>query len=159
MITLEQALVRVGEELKAAMQDELKSNGSYNTGDLANSITYEVRENGLEYQLVRKMLAYGNYVDQGIGRGPGKQPPVRDIMDWIQLKRIPVPSNLTLESFAFAIAKRIGQRGTNPRPRPFINPSISSVMRNVGDKLIGEGATNEIVQAVNEQLQSIKITA
>ena len=159
MITLEQALQRVGEELKQAMTDELKSNGSYNTGDLANSITYEVRENGLEYQLVRKMLAYGNYVDQGIGRGPGKQPPVRDIMDWIQLKRIPVPANLTLESFAFAIANNIGKRGTNPRPKPFINPSISAVMRNMGEKLIGEGATDEIVQAVNEQLQSITVKA
>ena len=159
MITLEQALERVGQELKEAMTAELKSNGSYNTGDLANSITYEVRQNGLEYELVRRMLAYGNAVDQGIGRGPGKQPPVRDIMDWIQLKRIPVPANLTVESFAFAIAKDIGKRGTNPRPRPFINPSISKVMRDIGDELIGEGATNEIVQAVNEQLQSIKVTA
>ena len=159
MITLEQALQRVGEELKATMQEELKSNGSYNTGDLADSITYEVRENGLEYQLVRRMLAYGNYVDQGIGRGPGKQPPVRDIMDWIQLKKIPVPANLTIESFAFAIANSIGKRGTNPRPKPFINPSISKVMRDMGDKLIGEGATNEIVAAVNEQLQSITVKA
>lgn len=159
MITLEQALQQVGEELKAAMQQELKSNGSNNTGDLADSITYEVRQDGLEYQLVRRMLAYGNYVDQGIGRGPGKQPPVRDIMDWIQLKRISLPTNLTIESFAFAIARNIGKRGTNPRPRPFINPAISLVMRNTGYKLIAEGATNEIVMAVNEQLQSLKITA
>jgi hypothetical protein len=159
MITLEQALVRVGEELKAAMQNELKSNGSYNTGDLANSITYEVRQNGLEYELVRRMLAYGNYVDQGIGRGPGRMPPVRDIMDWIQLKRIPVPTNLTMESFAFAIAKNIGKRGTDPRPRPFINNSISKIMRDTGDNLIAEGVTNEIVQAVNQQLQSLKVTA
>ena len=80
-------------------------------------------------------------------------------MDWIRLKRIPVPSNLSVESFAFAIAANIGKRGTNPKPRPFINPAISSVMRNIGDKLIGEGATNEIVTAVNEQLQSIKVKA
>lgn len=158
-MTLEQALQRVGEELKEAMTAELKSNGSYNTGDLANSITYEVRENGLEYELVRRMLAYGNAVDQGIGRGPGKQPPVRDIMDWIQLKRIPVPANISLEAFAFAIARNIGKKGTNPRPKPFINPSISKVMRDMGDKLIAEGATDEIVTAVNEQLQSIKVTA
>ena len=159
MITLEQALVKVGEELKLAMIEELKSNGSYNTGDLGDSITYEVRQNGLEYELVRRMLAYGNYVDQGIGRGPGKQPPVRDIVDWIQLKKIPVPSNLTIEAFAFAIANNIGKRGTNPRPKPFINPSISKVMRDVGENLIAEGATDEIVEAVNQQLQSIKVTA
>lgn len=157
MITLEQALQRVGEELKQAMTDELKSNGSYNTGDLSNSIDYEVRQNGDGYQLVRRMLAYGNYVDQGIGRGPGKMPPVRDIMDWIQLKRIPVPTNLTTEAFAFAIARNIGKRGTDPRPRPFINPSINKVMRDIGEKLIGEGATDEIVEAINDQLQSVKV--
>lgn len=159
MITLEQALKKVGEELTLAMQQELKSNGSDNTGNLANSIDYTVRRSGLEYELVRRMLAYGNYVDQGIGRGPGKQPPVRDIMDWIQLKRIPVPTGLSIQSFAFAIARKIGKKGTNPRPRPFINPSISKVMRDTGNKLITQGATDEIVTAVNEQLQSIKVTA
>jgi len=159
MITLEQALVKVGEELKAAMQNELKSNGSYNTGDLSNSIDYEVLQNGDGYQLARRMLAYGNYVDQGIGRRPGKMPPQQDIIDWIDLKRIPIPTGLQKETFAFLIARKIGDKGTNPRPRPFINPSISKVMRDSGEKLIGEGATNEIVQAVNEQLQSITVKA
>lgn len=157
MITLEQALKQVGEELKKTMVSELRSNGSYNTGDLANSIDYEVRENGLEYQLVRTMLEYGNYVDQGIGRGPGKQPPVREIMEWIRLKRIKVPTTLTVESFAFAIAHNIGKRGTNPRPRPFINLSIDRVLEGIGDRLISEGATDEVINAVEEQLISVKI--
>lgn len=159
MITLEQALIRVGEELKVAMQQQIKSNGSDNTGALSNSIDYEVRQNGDGYQLVRRMLAYGNYVDQGIGRRPGRRPPQQDILDWIELKRIPVPTGMEKEAFAFIVARRIGEKGTNPRPRPFINNSISKVMRETAEGLIAEGATDEIIQAVNDQLQSVKVTA
>jgi len=71
-MTITEALIRVGEELKQAMINQLKSNGSYNTGDLGNSITYSVVQRDYEYDLVRTMLKYGNYVDQGIGRGPGR---------------------------------------------------------------------------------------
>ena len=159
MITLKQALEKVGQELKLAMQEQLKKNGSDVTGNLSNSIDYEVRENGDGYQLARIMNTYGIYVDQGIGRGPGKMPPVTDIMEWLSLKRIPTPTGMEKESFAFIIARKIGKRGTNPRPRPFINNSITKVMRDIGESLIAEGATDEIVEAVNDQLQSIKVRA
>ena len=159
MITLEEALLRVGNEIKKTMQDELRSNGSYVTGDLGNSITYEVRQQKYEYQLVRTMLKYGDYVDQGIGRGPGKQPPVREIIEWIRLKRIPVPTNLTVESFAFAIAKNIGKRGTNPRPRPFIVPSINKVLQTVGKEIMTEASIDTIQVQIDGKLQDVKIKA
>jgi len=158
-MTITEALIRVGEELKQAMINQLKSNGSYNTGDLGNSITYSVVQRDYEYDLVRTMLKYGNYVDQGIGRGPGRIPPVREIMEWVQLKKIPVPSGLTLESFAFAIAKNIGKRGTDPRPRPFIAPSINKVLQTTGREILQKAGVDTVTVNINNTLQDIKITA
>lgn len=159
MITIQEALVRVGEELKQAMIAQLKSNGSYNTGYLGNSITYEVRQNQYEYDLIRTMLKYGDYVDQGIGRGPGKQPPVTAIIEWLQFKRIPVPTSMSIEAFAFIIARKIGERGTHPKPRPFIAPSINKVLETTGKKILTEAGIDEVLANINNQLQSVKITA
>jgi len=158
-MTITEALIRVGEELKQAMINQLKSNGSYNTGDLGNSITYSVVQRDYEYDLVRTMLKYGNYVDQGIGRGPGRIPPVREIMEWVQMKKIPVPSGLTLESFAFAIAKNIGKKGTDPRPRPFIAPSINKVLQTTGREILQKAGVDTVTVNINNTLQDIKITA
>ena len=159
MITIEEALLRVGEELKQAMTAELKSNGSYYTGNLAGSIQYKVEQRDYEYNLIRTMLKYGNYVDQGIGRGPGRQPPVKEIIEWIQFKKIPVPSSLTIESFAFAIARKIGREGTNPRPRPFITPSINRVLQTTGKELLQKAGVDEVTVNINNELKSIKVTA
>lgn len=159
MITIEEALIRVGQELKIAMAQELRDNGSYSSGQLASSIEYEVRQQGYEYDLVRTMLKYGDYVDQGIGRGPGKQPPVKEIIEWIKFKKIPVPTSLTIEAFAFVIARKIGKVGTNPRPRPFITPSINKVLRTKGKEILQEASIDTVTANINNKLVDIKVTA
>lgn len=159
MIGIEEALLRVGEELKKAMTQQLKDNKSYGTGQLANSIEYSVQQKGFEFQLIRKMLEYGNYVDQGIGRGPGKPAPVQEIMEWLQLKRINIPAGLTMESFAFAIANKIGRVGTNPKPRPFISPSLQKVLRTTGKDILTEAGIQQLQANIENQLQDIKVKA
>lgn len=158
-MTLEEALLRVGDELKATMTQELKQNGSYYTGALANSIQYQVREQDFTFQLVRTMLKYGDYVDQGIGRGPGEPPPVQPLIEWIKFKSIPVPTGMSVLGFAIAISKKIGKTGTHPKPRPFIAPSIQTVLNNVGKKLLTEAGIDEIVANINGKLQDVKLTA
>jgi len=158
-MTIEEALLRLGDELKATMTEQLKKNGSYYTGDLAKSIEYEVRVQNFDYQLVRTMLTYGIFVDQGDGRRPGTPPPVRPLIEWIKFKKIPVPSGMSVESFAFAIAKKIGKQGTNPRPRPFIAPSINQVLQGVGKELLSKAGVDTIVANIDNELKDIKITA
>jgi len=158
-MTITEALLRVGEELKIAMAQELRDNGSYNTGALAASIEYSVEQKQFEYNLVRKMLKYGDYVDKGIGRGAGKQPPVKEIIEWLKFKKIPVPQKLTIDQFAFLIARKIGKQGTNPRPRPFITPSINRVLQTTGKKILTEAGIDEVVANINNELKSIKVTA
>ena len=156
-MTITEALVKVGEELKATMIENLKDNKSYNTGNLANSIAYDVRTRECSYELVRTMLKYGDYVDQGIGRGPGKRPPVQPLMDWIQIKNIPVPTGLTVKQFAFAIAEKIHKRGTDPKPRPFITPSIQQVMRTTGKKILEEAGVDTVVANIDGTLEDINV--
>lgn len=156
-MTITEALIRVGDELKKTMIQTLKDNKSYNTGDLANSIAYEVRTGEFNYELVRTMLKYGDYVDQGIGRRPGERPPVKPLMEWIKMKNIPVPTGLTIDQFAFAIANKIAKRGTDPRPRPFITPSIQQVLSTTGKKLLTEAGVDTVLANIDGTLQDVKI--
>ena len=156
-MTIQEALVKVGEELKSTMIQTLKDNNSYNSGQLANSIMYDVRTREFNYELVRTMLKYGDYVDQGIGRGPGKRPPVKPLMEWIQRKSIPVPTGMTVKQFAFAIAQKIHDRGTDPRPRPFITPSIQQVMNTTGKELLQEAGVDTVVANINGTLEDINV--
>lgn len=158
-MTITEALQIVGEELKQTMIETLKSNGSNDTGALGKSITYNVRTEEFSYQLVRTMLKYGVFVDQGIGRKPGERPPVKPIMEWIKNKSIPVPTGMTVTSFAHAIAGKIAKAGTDPRPRPFIAKSITTVLQTTGKKLLAEAGVNEIVASLDNELKDINIKA
>jgi len=158
-MTITEALLRVGDELKTTMIQKLKDNGSYDTGALGNSITYDVRTEQFSYQLVRTMLTYGNYVDQGIGRGKGKQPPVQAIMDWLTRKAIPIPTGMKQETFAFLIARKIGERGTDPKPRPFIAPSIQRVLETTGKELLTKAGVDTVVANINGALQDVDLKA
>jgi hypothetical protein len=46
------------------------------------------------------------------GRKPGKQPPMVDILEWIESKHIE-PVDISKKSLAFLIARKIGQAGTD----------------------------------------------
>lgn len=158
-MTITEALLRLGDELKVAMTDQLKANKSYGTGELAKSISYEVNVNNFTYDLVRTMLTYGIFVDQGDGRRPGTPPPVQPILDWIKLKKIPVPKDMTTKAFAFAIAGKIAKEGTDPKPRPFIKPSINKVLTTTGKELLSEAGIDTIKANIDNKLKDIKITA
>jgi hypothetical protein len=76
-----------------------------------NSLDYEVLEtiNGL----VLKIIAddYLQYVDQG--RRPGKRPPQRAILKWVENKNITIKKQ-TPSQTAFVIARSIGKKGIKP---------------------------------------------
>ena len=109
---------------------KLTENGSNVTGRLAASIRVQpARITETSIVIPVSMLQYGAYVDNGAERGRGKQPPVQDIIRWIEQKRISVPKQFkNVEQFAFAIAYNIGQSGQRfKRARPFIQPALNAV--------------------------------
>jgi hypothetical protein len=110
---------------------KLTQNGSNVTGRLAASIKVQpARLTETSIVIPVTMLKYGEYVDNGAARGPGKKPPIQAIVQWIKLKRISVPKQFkTIQQFAYAIAYNIGQSGQRfKRARPFIQPALNSVV-------------------------------
>jgi hypothetical protein len=131
----EEQLSKIGEALVEQMRANLAANGSDLTGKLSKSIGYEVNQDKEgQYTLQILMEKYGEYVDSGAERGPGRMPPVRAIQNWIVLRKIKVPTGLSLESFAWAIATNIGKKGQRfKKPKPFIEPAFETVYKNMMD--------------------------
>jgi len=151
-MTPTQALNIVGQQIVNRIPEELKANGSYVTGNLAKSYTYEVvqTKNGWTLNIIdgsgRGKYNYGDSVDEGLERGPGGMPPPKSIENWIKQKRIAVPQGFTPEEFSWAIAKSIAKKGQRFRkPKPFIEPAINYVFQQDDEKL--QQAAQVIVEA------------
>ena len=123
-------LTKIANSYKEEAIIKLTQNGSNVTGKLAASIKVQpARVTETSVVIPVTMLQYGAYVDNGAERGRGKQPPVQDIVRWIEQKRISVPKQFkNVEQFAFAIAYNIGKQGQRfKRARPFIQPALNTV--------------------------------
>jgi hypothetical protein len=124
---LEKLQAQTGQIIKGKMIENLRANDSVVSGNLLRSIKVDNttnKQNKLETVLEIKAW-YAEAVDKGIdNRGAGKQPPIAPIQSWIKRKSISVPAGLTIESFSFAIAKKIAKKGQRKRPYPFIQPAI-----------------------------------
>jgi len=152
-MTPDQALSIVGQQIVNRIPEQLKANGSYITGNLANSYTYEVKQTkqGWTLDIIDdsghgSSYNYGLSVDEGLERGPGGMPPPKSIENWIKIRKIAVPSGFTPEQFSWAIAKSIAKKGQRfKRPKPFIEPAINYVFQQDDQKL--QQAAAVIVEA------------
>jgi hypothetical protein len=145
-MTPEIALSKVGQAIINEIPNQLKKNGSNITGNLAKSYVYEVKQtrNGWTLSIIdesgKGKYNYGLSVEDGLERGPGKQPPVKPILEWIKIKKITVPPGFKPEAFAFAIAKNISKKGQRFRkPKPFLQDTINVVFQ-TDDKELQEAA-------------------
>ena len=124
---LEKLQAQTGQIIKGKMIENLRANDSVASGNLLRSIKVDNttnKQNKLETVLEIKAW-YAELVDKGIdNRRAGKQPPIAPIQNWIRRKSISVPSGVTVEQFAFAIAKKIAKKGQRKRAYPFIQPAI-----------------------------------
>lgn len=70
------------------------------------------------------------FVDKG--RKPnGNPPPIKDIVKWINEKKISIPKGMTVESFAFAVSNSIAKKGI--KAKPFIETLGEEIQVLVGD--------------------------
>ena len=125
-------LTLIANEFKEEAIIKLTQNGSNVTGKLAASIKVQpARVEPTRLVIPVTMLKYGEYVDDGAERGRGRRPPVQDIVQWINQKRISVPKQFkNVEQFAFAISYNIGKSGQRfKRARPFIQPALNAVQQ------------------------------
>jgi hypothetical protein len=124
--TVQKLQQQTGLVVQGKMIENLRKNDSVVSGNLLRSIKVNNTENQEVFTTtVTTGVKYANWVDKGTGdRGAGKQPPIAPIEAWIKRKSISVPSGITVEQFAFAIAKKIAKKGQRKRAYPFIQPAI-----------------------------------
>jgi hypothetical protein len=104
-----------GTDVISSMRDILVNSGKNASGNLINSLSYQITFNGDNLDIEFQMPEYGEFVDKG--RGPGKQPPLSSISQWAQIRGIP-------QKAVFPIARKIGREGI--KPTPFFQTSIDN---------------------------------
>lgn len=107
-ITATEVLVNA---IKTKLIERQGANGSFRSvvnasGRLADSITYVVT--GSKLSILGNDYIY--YLENG--RRPGKRPPKDVIRKWIDDKGIVPRDNISKDSLAFLIARKMGQEGT-----------------------------------------------
>lgn len=128
-------------------RDNMRASGSF-----GKSLRVEV----LEQSGTIKGTLYGAnhslFVDDG--RGAGKQPLRSVILKWINDKNITPRDNISKDSLAFLIARKIGREGWRPKNR-YPNGVISSVINNdsIKELILSLGA-NVKLQVRNDIWQS-----
>lgn len=91
------------------------------------------------------------------GRGPGKQPPIQNIIDWIRSKAIALV-DITEKGLAFLIARKIGREGTNifqGKSPGLAVPLIIEEETTVLNRNLEEFLTETFQTAIQEGLQAI----
>lgn len=111
-------IVKYGNEVENEIETRLTNNGKIASGDLYDSIRYEIKEDSKKFVITFKMADYGKYVDKGTkpskyanstGKGTGKSPFIKSLMKWCEIKGLP-------KQAAFPIRRKIwetGQPATN----------------------------------------------
>lgn len=153
-MTINEALVKIGELLRIEMGNEISSQTS-GTGGLENSIKYQVKESPEGTQLVRTMNEYGNFLDSGVKGTKNKYSSnPKSIFPQGQFKN-PIISKQS--GLPLPVRISIAQNGL--KPKPFIGTSISTVMDTQGLKLLGEAGVDTVGVAIGRELTDISISA
>lgn len=84
---LEEIGSKVVAEMRGILQKGYNGRPAIASGNLYNSIDYEIQVNEGVWTLVIEYADYGKWVNNG--RSPGRFPPKRAIEDWCRLKGLP----------------------------------------------------------------------
>jgi len=142
---LKEQLDKIGKEVVADIVKQLLDADKKATGNLINSLRYEVLETVDSVLLNIISLDYLENIDKG--RRPGaKQPPISSIIPWVQAKGLKV-GNKGIESTAFAIAKSISVKGIKPLG---IKQKVIDNIINNKTQLISEGFSKDIIEQIDK---------
>lgn len=83
---------KYGPQFVTKIRQALQSKDKNATGALSQSIGFEVLTNSSDVTLHILALDYLKYVQ--LGRGPGGQPPVSSILEWVQARGITAPATV-----------------------------------------------------------------
>jgi hypothetical protein len=127
---LKEALNLLGSEFTAELTNQLMTAGKDASGNLINSLSFEVLEDVKGLLLDVKAAYYLKFVDEG--RAPGKYPNIGAIKEWVGQRGITM-QNATEDQTAFVIARSIKENGI--RPTNVIENTINIIMSTKADIL------------------------
>lgn len=137
---LNNVLQSQGGKSVAFLKQILTENNKIATGNLINSLDYEVIKelNGMTLTILAS--DHFKYVDAG-RRAGAKPPPVKAILPWVKLKNVFSP--LKPESAAFIIARSIGVKGIKPlymkdKLLKMLNKNLTEIIKGATQKDIQE---------------------
>jgi len=127
-----------------------------NTGQAANSLQYRWKDD-VSAEVFSSMPGKDyNYIwTLEWGRGPGKRPPMKPILEWVKSRNIG-GSESEQNSIAFLIARKIGQKGSLLHRKG----TGSGIIRDVAnDEYLQEKfldpAMKELRKTINKEFESI----
>lgn len=107
---------KYGSQVEQEIETRLHNLGKVASGELIDSIGFEVEETPKRFTLSFHMAEHGQWVDKGSkpskyadmdGKGTGKSPFIKSLMKWCQIKGLP-------KGAAFPIRKKIWKFGQPP---------------------------------------------
>lgn len=123
-------------EVRNKYQDNLITNNRIASGNLLNSVEYQVVYNGVEYEVQLRLQDYWKYIEYGTRP---HFPPMDKILEWVMVKpvlprpdangRIPTPKQL-----AYLIARKISRKGTEGSHD--LEDAITEINERYRDKLV-----------------------
>jgi len=144
-IKLKEQLDRIGKDVVADIIKELLAADKKVSGQLINSLRYEVLETVDAVLLNIYSTNYFDVVDKG--RRPGaKPPPVKAIIPWVEARGIKFKNSST-EGTAFVIARSIGIKGIKGIG---VKQKVIDNIINNKTKLISQGFTEDVLEAINK---------
>ena len=122
------------QEVVDLQRNFLVSKGKIASGDLVNSIGYQVVESAKGKSVEFLADDYWVYVEYG-RRAGDKFPPPQPIAQWIRERRIRPSAGVTQEQLVYLISRAIADKGI--RPTPFVEASEQAVLKFVeGESLL-----------------------
>ena len=147
---LREVLEQYGQDVRNTYQDRLINNDRISSGDLLNSVEYQVVSNGIEYEVQLSLEKYWKYLEYGIpGQEKNKDRPFNNpgwkafpsILEWITVKPVlPRPNRNrggklpSPKSLAFLITRSIVKNGIEPGKE--MRSALFEVNQRYKDKLI-----------------------
>lgn len=116
------------------------------SGVAINSFRIEVRKNSYVMQVSDHLV----FAIQG--RGPGKFPPLDDIVDWIMTKPIQIDGDITVNQLAFLIGRKIAREGTKG---PHLSDAQLSAIYDKAYKKFSDRIADTLTREVAQELDEL----
>lgn len=120
----QQVFTTIGSRLVAEIRQSMEDLNLNASGETSESVKFNITRDTLRVTADENFV----FIQDGVGRGPGKFPPIDKIKDWIGNKNI--QSDLSLNSLAFLIGRKIANEGTAifRKERPGVN--LKAILNN-----------------------------